>query len=115
MLYTATNVAGISFACPSSREPHHSSFVFPAFLSNNLIYDLSLSDKGVSHEIFELYLALLLYSHPDHRALDSCQSMGKLSDRKHSTLIWMEIGIKRACLWEEESVVQFMQLRESYI
>ena len=29
VLYTATNVAGISFAWPSSLEPQHSSFMFP--------------------------------------------------------------------------------------
>ena len=42
LLYTATNVAGISFAWPSSLEPQHSSFMFPVVLSNNLIYDHSL-------------------------------------------------------------------------
>ena len=56
---------------------------------------LSLSDKGVSQEIPELYLALLLYTHPDHRALDYCQSAGKLSEKKHSSLIWIETGIKK--------------------
>ena len=55
----------------------------------------SLSDKGVLQEIPEPYLALLLYTQPDHRALDSCQSAGKLSERKHSSLIWMETGIKK--------------------
>ena len=54
---------------------------------------LSLSDKGVSQEILEPYLALLLYTHPDHRALDSCQSVGKLSYRKHSSIICMGTGI----------------------
>ena len=96
VLYTATNVAGISFAWPSSLEPQHSSFMFPVVLSNNLIYDLSLlTDMGVSQEIPEPYLALLLYTHPDPRALDSCQSVGMLSDRKHSSLILMETGIKK--------------------
>ena len=56
---------------------------------------LSLSDKGVSQDIPEPYLLLLLYTQPDHRALDSCQSAGKLSDRKHCSLIWMETGIKK--------------------
>ena len=42
LLYTATNVAGISFAWPSSLEPQHFSFMFSVVLSNNLIYDLSL-------------------------------------------------------------------------
>ena len=54
-----------------------------------------LTDRGVSKEIPEPYLALLLYKQPDPRALDSCQSVGKLSDRKHSSLIWMETGIKK--------------------
>ena len=69
--------------------------MFPVFLSNNLIYDLSLSDRGVSQEILEPYLELLLYTHSDPRALDSYHSVGKLSDRKHSSLIWMGTGIKK--------------------
>ena len=32
MLYTATNVAGISFDWPFSLEPQHSSFMFTVFL-----------------------------------------------------------------------------------
>ena len=40
-------------------------------------------------------MALLLYTHPDLRALDSCQSVGKLPDRKHSSIIWMETGIRK--------------------
>ena len=70
VLYTATNVAGISFAWSSSLEPQHSSFMFPVVLSNNLIHDLSLlTDKGVSQEIPEPYLALLLNTHTQIQGL----------------------------------------------
>ena len=64
------------------------------------------TERGVSQEIPKPYLALLLYTHPAPRALDSCQSVGKLSDREHSSLIWMETGTKKglACLQKEESV-----------
>ena len=53
------------------------------------------TERGVSQEIPKPYLALLLYTHPAPRALDSCQSVGKLSDREHSSLIWMETGTKK--------------------
>ena len=56
---------------------------------------LSLTDSGISQEIIEPYLALLLYTHRDPRVLDSCHSVGKLSDRKYICLIWMDIGIKK--------------------
>ena len=72
---------------------------------------LSLSVKGVSQEIPEPYLALLLYT---PRSQGS-RLLSELSDRKHSSLIWKETAIKRACLREKESVVQFIELRESYI
>ena len=52
---------------------------------------LSLSDKGVSQEIPEPYLALLLYT---PRSQGS-RLLSDLSDRKHSSLIWMESGIKK--------------------
>ena len=39
-------------------------------------------------------MALLLYTDPDPRALDFCQSVGKLSDRNLGSLIWMGTGIK---------------------
>ena len=46
-------------------------------------------------------------------ALDSCQSVGKLSDRKHSSLICMGTEIKKGL--SEESVVQLIQLRLSAV
>ena len=75
------------------------------------------SDRQRSFKrILELHLALLLCTHPDPRALGSCQSVGKLSDRKHSSLImdgnWNQ---KRVCLQEEGSVVKLIQMRESFI
>ena len=51
----------------------------------------SLSDKGVSQEIPEPYLAFLLYT---PRAKGS-RLLSELSGRKHSSLIWMETGIKK--------------------
>ena len=58
---------------------------------------LSLSDKGVSQEIPEPYLALLLYTPKSQSSLDrdSCQSYLTDSERKHGSLIWMETGIKK--------------------
>ena len=51
----------------------------------------SLSDKGVSQEIPEPYLALLLYT---PRSQGS-RLLSELSDRKHSSLIWKGTGIKK--------------------
>ena len=98
--------------------------MFPVFLLNNLIYDLSLSltGKGVPQGIPEPYSALLPYiTHIDPRALDSCQSVGNLNDRKHSSLIWMGTGTKKglsvggriSCSVdsvERTSYIQFLQL-----
>ena len=78
LFYTATNVASISFAWPSSLEPQHSPFTFPVVLSNNLLYDLSLSlslcQTREFHQKSQSHIWHCYYTHPDHRALDSCQS-----------------------------------------
>ena len=52
---------------------------------------LSLSDKGVSQEISEPYLAMLLYT---PRSQGS-RLLSELSDRENSSFIWMETGIKK--------------------
>ena len=70
---------------------------------------LSLSDKGVSQEIPEPYLALLLYT-PSSQGSRLIALTGNIV-----ALYGKELASKRACLREEESVVQFIQLRESYI
>ena len=51
----------------------------------------SLSDKGVSQEIPEPYLALLLYI----PSSQGSRLLSELSDRKHSSLIWKGTGIKK--------------------
>ena len=73
---------------------------------------LSLSDKGVSREIPEPYLTLLLYTPRSQcsRLLSELSLTGKIV-----ALYGKELASKRACLQEEESVVQFIELRESYI
>ena len=74
---------------------------------------LSLSDKGVSQEIPQPYLALLLYT----PSSQGSRLLSELSDLTGNivALYGKELASKRACLREEESVVQFIQLRESYI
>ena len=52
---------------------------------------LSLTDRGISQEIPEPYLVLLLYT-PRSQA---SRLLSELSDRRHSSLIWLETGIKK--------------------
>ena len=76
----------------------------------SLSLSLSLSDKGVSQEIPEPYLALLLYT-PSSKC---SRLLSELSEGNIVALYGKELASKRACLREEESVVQFIQSRESY-
>ena len=88
--------------------------MLPVGLSNNLIYDLSLSlsDKSVSQEIPKPYLALPLYT----PILQGSTLLSELSDRKHSSLIWLETGIKKGLTaGGRVSCSVYIQLGESYI
>ena len=72
---------------------------------------LSLSDKGVSQEIPEPYLALLLYT---PRSQGS-RLLSELSDRKHSSHIWKGTGIKKGLSAGGRVSCSVIRLRESYI